>query len=305
VLNYRVIPVLLCTVTAAFLSDRPGALHAQVDSTLSCQDNPAQDYQTITITRNDQFAIATHYNRLTAWELASGKQVYSLNKEIRDVVYSQTANRVLFTDGEGTELLELVIGASPAEWSVRTILSGFQDHQTLAVSSDGRYMALRIEYDDFGILDLTTKKLVFRNKLEEIQQAAFAPDGNVVALTFDRAENAVVTYSIPDGQQVASSASFLSSAKRLAYSPDGKALAVTCVMGGANSLVVLDAEHLRPIRGAQFPIYVSARDCAVGWSGDGVYLAASGVENTKSTIGVYDVQNTNRLVLLRGYWADS
>ena len=304
-MNYRFIPVLLCFVTAACLSERPTALHAQVDSTLSCQDNPDQDYRTIMITRNDHFAIATHHDRLTAWELASGKQVYSLKKETSDVVYDKTANRVLFTDGEGNELLELVIDASPAEWTVRTVLGGVQDHQPLAISPDGHYLAVRIEYDYFGIWDLTTKKLVLQNKLEEVQQADFSPDGNLVALAFDRGENAVVTYSVPDGQQVACSASFLSSARRLAYSPDGKALAVTCVMGGDESLVVLDVENLRPIRGAQFPIHVYPVDCAVSWSGDGKYLAASGVENSENTIGVYDVQNKNRLVLLRGYSADS
>jgi WD40 repeat protein len=274
---------------------------AQVHSTFLNKANPNQSYAAVFITPDDQYVIATHEQGISIWNSADAEDVFTYQERIEHPLYDPVGSRLLFCVDYGEKLVQLTLKGPPDEWKVQSKFENFKQNEPLAVSPDGKYLALKMEQGSIAVVLLENGKRVFQTKLENSEAIAFAPDSKRFAVSRATDRDAVICFSLPEGERLASSAAFLSGAGRMAYRPGGDQLAVACTVGGNRGIALLDAERLRPLPGFNIPIYSYANTAAMAWSREGNLLLVGQVGKTSNSLGIFDVETKLQTALLKGF----
>ncbi|MCZ6705288.1 MAG: hypothetical protein O6942_05250 [Bacteroidetes bacterium] len=267
---------------AILLAAPIGNLEAQIDSILLSKASPDQKYYHVTLTSDERFVIGMGRTMISAWKVESGEEVYSQPLENRNRDFFDSKNKGYFTNG--ADLLEFGKSDVNDDWIVRKI-EGLNDRSPLSVSPDGNLLAFGTRNNTFGVYDMSRSIVLFQQEVgvDYFDNAAFSPGADRVTVLIRRDEDSVITYSVPDGKQIAASAAFIWFPENICYSPDGSKLAVS----DGSDTTLLESTNLRPARGARFD-----NEGTLAWSGDGNHLVAGSV--------LYSVETRKRLANLRG-----
>jgi WD40 repeat protein len=289
----------LATIAVLWFSFLSTPSSAQTERTLQSEANSQERFDVVYMTSDNRYVIGCTDNRLAIWEPDSGREVYSSDSYTGKMLYDKKENRLVYFNSEQSAVVGLSLNASSDEWKPQRIFGGFQYLQLMAISDDGRLLAATGE-GGFIVIDTATKKTVFRKQIENLSGVAFSPNGLTLAVSFQKDQQALVTYSITDGKKAADSAAFLSDIYHIVYSPDGDSIAASCVSGGKNTVTILDSQKLRPRRGATIPTeqYPSSVRCA--WSSDGARMVVTGAAQSEDCMTIIDTTNYQTLTTLRG-----
>ncbi len=290
----------------ALLANSAGLGYAQIDRVDVDPSQRELRYDLVAITKDQKYLVAFADECYCVWDRVSGQHLVRKSGDFNDPVINESGERVIYWDYQADQLMEIRLSGAPNQWPAKAVMGGFeQDVEPLALSDDSKRLACKFNYEECGVIDLEKKSVLMRQRLDSIFGAAFSPRADRVSFSCQRDENAVVSFSIDNGESLADSAGFIGRASHIEYSPDGDMLAVSCTMSGENSLVLLDANNMRPLRGARFQLYSSPSSCVIDWSDDGSVLAVSGAEGGSASIGLFDAKNLTRMPLLRGHYASS
>src|SRR5579885_2251350 len=165
----------------------------------------------------------------------------------------------------------------------RATLKGLNvDADALAISPDGKLVAAGGAYGGSGELklwDLATGKerTNFKGSTQWPTMIAFSPDGKTLAVSGPQVEQGegkqLVRFYDPEAKKPTVKLQFASSVHALAYSPDGKLLALAC---GDKMVRVWDVEGKKP----KFALKGGHTDLvqAVAYSPDGKTIASGGFD---------------------------
>jgi RNA polymerase sigma factor (sigma-70 family) len=217
-------------------------------------------------------------DRLTEWDLATGKVARELGKEpsgARDLALSPDRRSLAACDGNGS----ICLYELPTGKEVRR----FKGHTNVAVSAcfsgEGKTLASGSWYDHtLRVWDVATGAERLKVALDQDWpcNAALSPDGKVVAAGGFR-DGSVRFWDAATGKVVRTVATPHQPACSVAFSPDGQALATA----GAGSTVNLwDAATGGPVR--QISGLASRWVTRVAFSPDGRTLAVGGDDNAVS-----------------------
>ena len=202
-----------------------------------------------------------------------------------------------------TGLAFTVASASAQGLKQRAVLKGLTfGVDTLAISRDGKLLAAGGSYGPDGELklwDLATGKV--RPEFKAINQyphVAFAPDGKTLAscgaLRDDTGTRYLVKFYDPEGRKRAAHLEMPTSMIALAYSPDGKLLAIGCA---DKSVFVWDL----PGKKEKFVLMGAHTDIiqAVAFSPDSKTIASGGIED--KIICLWDAEKGKERAVLKGH----
>jgi WD40 repeat protein len=200
-------------------------------------------------------------------------------------------------------VLAYAAGALPAqEPKQRTVLKGLKfDSDTLAISPDGKLLAAGGQYGRDGELKLwdlaTGKERTEFKGSRQLPHITFSPDGKTLAsggvLLDDAGAKQLVRFYDPEGKKAVFELELDASVIGLAYSPDGKLLALGC---GDNMVRVWDVEKKEvkfTLKGVHSELVQ-----AVAFSPDGKTIASGGYDKL---VCLWDAEKGKERATLKGH----
>jgi WD40 repeat protein len=227
-------------------------------------------------------------NTIKLWDLASGKQLYSLNghsNRVKSVVFSPDGVTLATVSGDYTfKLWDLKRGVE-----VRSFKSGDLKYpESVAISPDGKILAGGA-YDTIKLWDLSTGDELRSIKVDVAPVSlAFSPDGKTLACGIYQY---AILFDVTDGKEILRlkhTADYGHEVSCVTFSPNGKTLA----SAGEMTIKLWDVAHgseLRTLTGHTAPV------SSVVFALDGKTLA-SGSED--KTIRLWDPASGNELRML-------
>jgi len=213
------------------------------------------------------------------WDVQKRRKKAQLNTPALHMTYSPDG-KVLVVAGRDIQFFDTHTG------QLATSLKGHQDGTTgIAYSPDGTMLASSGMDGVVRVGNLKTQRLVgtFEHPAP-VRGLAFSPDGDTVAtVSWGDASlpRNINLWSVKTGQKIQTMKS--QTEKNVAYSPDGKILAVDGTLYNANTLQVIH----------------DLRERVVAFSPDSSLVASCRSDYT--TVGLWDVLTGDKLLVLKGH----
>jgi hypothetical protein len=164
---------------------------------------------------------------------------------------------------------------------------------SVAVSADGRYIALGLDASTFVVWDTSTGRPVraFAGHLKPVLSVAFSPDGK--KLVSGSADTSVVLWEVETGKQLRTYKGHAGAVVSIAFAPDGKRFLTGSPEGLA---IVWDTETGEPVHKLKWRNIL-----AVAYSPDGNRLATASADATAT---LWDAKTGKQVYQLRGHRED-
>jgi WD40 repeat protein len=229
----------------------------------------------------DQQYVATDSpeNKIVLWELKSGNRIKEFATEnqrsVRVVAFTPEQTYLVSGDSSGTLRL-WDIATQRLKWTTK-IKGPIID---LAVSPDGRLVAIATETAAVQILDIKTEKIVqpFSIKSGTLTHVFFSPDNNLLASTAQ--DGSLYLWDIRSRHILPFVPNHSKEIFALAFAPDGKTLATGSVDRTIKLWSLSDKKEIQTIRGH------GSKVNSLDWSDDGKYLVSGASDGT---IKIWDV----------------
>jgi WD40 repeat protein len=189
---------------------------------------PAGEIYQVAFSSDGQWLASGSGEGIALWDVSSGKLLQGFGYEVlKGHLFGFTADgHSLIIEGD----------ARIATWSLKHEIVTWEmpieegePRRILATSGDGHLLALQDSDSNIDIRDARANQEVSKISSEPVglrNPAAFSPDRKILACQSDRKDHAVRLWDVASGSELRALGNSLSSA--LAFSPDGRKLAVAC-----------------------------------------------------------------------------
>lgn len=216
-----------------------------------------------------------HHCGIRIFKVPSLEKVQDLEGPISgasSLAFSPDAKTLLCGGYDGTVTL-WDVGSAKRVWYLLFLERQTQPAHGVAFSPDGKTVAATVFRDGVGILDAATGATI-ANVTTAASAVAFSPDGRTLAIGLGGEVALVSAGDWKETRRLGSSAADAPAFADLAWSHDGRLLAVACADGTARLFEVPGWRELEPLSGHEGPVY------SVSFSRDDRHLATAGKDGT-------------------------
>ncbi len=243
------------------------------------QDGAFQPPRMLAFSPDSKTLACSTLDSLTMWDMETQRKRFERKTAALSMAFSPDG-RTLVASGRELAFLDARTGEQTAT------LKGHRDGTTgIAFSPDGRLLATGGMDGMVRVGDLTTKKLVRTLEHQaQVRGVAFSPDGETIATVAWgelQAPRGIYLWNLRTGEKT--NMTKCQTEKNLAFSPDGRILAVDGILYSVDTLQILH----------------DFKERFVAFSPDSKLIASCRSDFT--TVGLWEIATGNKLAVLKGH----